>query len=607
MRGTILLTCLLACSVPFAETMTQTDWSGGEGYQGPYVYWTDTFWNTLLVDYETIPGSLISSHNDIGHDVMEGMEEARGAAVADIDGDGYGDVVCSAVYCDSLLWRRNEDGTGTAWTTHVIDDYVNGPNSVAAADLDADGDMDVLAAVMYWGDITWWENVDGAGTSWAEHAIDTDFGGAMCVGSADIDGDGDLDVLGACNLDDDVAWWENEDGAGTSWTDHTIDASCMGAVCVCPSDVDGDGDIDVVAVANEDDDLIWFENDDGAGGSWTKHLVEDDFDFPAAASAGDIDSDGDEDIVGAYSSYITWFENADGSGTSWVPHHVISDYSSASWTHAANLDCDNDIDILGASYSGNDVNWWENMDGTGTEWTKHNLYGQMTEPKFVTAGDVNGAGGNDIVATSTEMEKVRWWDVSGYYPSIGLTSSILALQETSQQQYLDWTGVEPEGTDIAFLGRASANSGDMGSWSDTLTSPDSLTEVFEEGDIYFQYKVLLRYYYGYETPVLEDVTLSWEPMGAVEDGESPVPGSTGLLGPRSNPAWATGLLEFVLESDGVVELAVYDMSGRLQRSISESYGAGRHCVALDGLESGAYFVRMSCGDFSESERFVVIR
>jgi len=76
--------------------------------------------------------------------------------------------------------------------------------------VDGDGDLDVLGAAVDADDITWWENTAGDGTAWTEHIVDGTFDGAYSVYAADVDGDGDLDVLGAAQGDDDIAWWESD-------------------------------------------------------------------------------------------------------------------------------------------------------------------------------------------------------------------------------------------------------------------------------------------------------------------------------------------------------------------------------------------------------------
>ncbi len=71
--------------------------------------------------------------------------------------------------------------------------------------------------------------------------------------AADVDGDGDTDVLGAAAIADDIAWWENTAGDGTAWTEHTVDGAFDGGYSVYATDLDGDGDTDVLAAAFTDD------------------------------------------------------------------------------------------------------------------------------------------------------------------------------------------------------------------------------------------------------------------------------------------------------------------------------------------------------------------
>ncbi len=73
----------------------------------------------------------------------------RSIAVADVDGDGYPDVVAS-FYRDSAQWFKNVDGLGGFSAEQAVDtegdDYVDYAQSVAVADVDGDGNMDVISA-----------------------------------------------------------------------------------------------------------------------------------------------------------------------------------------------------------------------------------------------------------------------------------------------------------------------------------------------------------------------------------------------------------------------------------------------------------------------------
>jgi len=58
---------------------------------------------------------------------------------------------------------------------------------VSTADIDGDGDIDII------GDQCWWENLNADGTEWSKHLINTGQSDNR-LSTADIDGDGDMDI-----------------------------------------------------------------------------------------------------------------------------------------------------------------------------------------------------------------------------------------------------------------------------------------------------------------------------------------------------------------------------------------------------------------------------
>jgi len=124
------------------------------------------------------------------------------------------------------------------FTEHAIDTSTHGARDVYAADVDGDGDMDVLSASGYDYKIAWYEN-DGS-EGFTEHAIDTSADGAWSVHAVDVDGDGDMDVLSASPSDNKIAWYEQESNSvwhvATTGSDETGDGSpllqfSMGLMC----------------------------------------------------------------------------------------------------------------------------------------------------------------------------------------------------------------------------------------------------------------------------------------------------------------------------------------------------------------------------------------
>lgn len=98
-------------------------------------------------------------------------------------------------------------------------------------------------------------------------------------------------------------------------------------------------------------------------------------------------------------------------------------------------------------------------------------------------------------------------------------------------------------------------------------------------------------------------------------GVSGAPWVTRLLGNAPNPFNPVTEVRFSLSTRGAVRLEVYNVSGRLVRTLARGvYDAGAHAVTWDGrdaggaaVSSGAYFYRLQTKDVSESKRMTLIR
>ena len=261
-----------------------------------------------------------------------------------------------------LAWYENNNGDASSWTATDIATNADSARSVFATDMDGDGDMDILSAS--WDDdtIAWYENNNGDASSWTATDIATNANGAYSVFAADMDGDGDMDIVSASYNDDTIAWYENNNGDGSSWTATDIATNANGAQSVYAADMDGDGDLDIVSASHLDDTIAWYENNNGDASSWTATDIATSADGAFSVFAADMDGDGDTDIVSAspFDDTIAWYENNGAVDPTWTASDIATSADSAQSVYAADMDGDGDLDIVSASHDDDTIAWYEN-------------------------------------------------------------------------------------------------------------------------------------------------------------------------------------------------------------------------------------------------------
>jgi len=606
---TILTVAIISLSYSaFADDATQADWSGGDGVTGPVTDWDNTFDISTDSICSGMPGEFRLDYSPVKYMVDDDIGGGYSVCSEDIDDDGDMDIIGVSFHGETITWYEN-NGSGGGWNAHLIGNGFEGAISVHSADVDGDGDMDVLGAAVQDDDISWWENKNGAGTDWAEHIVSSNYNG-WSVYSADIDGDGDTDILGASGDADDITWWENKNGIGTSWTKRAVDDDFNGAICVYSVDMDDDGDMDVLGAGSWADDITWWENN-GSGGGWVEHLVDGNFDAARYVFSSDLDGDGDMDVLGAalFGNEITWWENDNGSGTSWVEHIIDDSFNGAICVYSADVDGDGDMDIIGAAGNEDVVAWWEN-DGIGGGWAEHIVDSNINHPYSVYAADVDGDGKLDILGSSTVDDDIVWWKVNEFNANGNLTSSIYDTEVDTGTTELEWGPVNwtddiPTDTSLTVEVRASNDSGSMGSWVAVGSSGDDLSNYINDDTRYFQYKVSLTSTDTSASPVFEEITINWNPVG-IDDDEGNLPTTFALHPVAPNPSSGTATISFALPHTSEVDLSLYDIKGRkIVTLASGHYQPGEYSATVSGLSSGVYIYSINADEFSSMEKMVV--
>ena len=324
--------------------------------------------------------------------------------------------------------------------------------------------------------------------------------------------------------------------------------------------------------------------------------------YAASAYSEDLDGDGDYDILGVtlQNGRIIWWENTTGSGSNWS-EHTVGGFPEAYSVYAEDMDNDGDIDVLGASHPGDTIAWWENTTGYGNNWTKYVMDSAFTDGNSVYAADVDGDGNMDILGAAFGADNITWWDD---VTASGVDSASLSAKATDDGVLLSWSIVGDTPATVSVL-RGLTQNGSV-SQNDTVAVSGALSG---SATSWFDVSVEAGMEYAYYLEVTElDGTVS-----RFGPSEVVVPGTVSeltLSDPYPNPASSALTISYELATDGAISLSVYDLSGRLVKTlVSGEQTAGRHSVSWDSsvAATGVYLIRLEAAGEAITKRAVISR
>jgi len=308
---------VLGQATPPTVTLTDTD-------PDNLLFPTDTVTITATFSQAMTPTPTISISNVVTNvamlggttsffasDIATNADTVISVYAADIDGDGDMDIVSASPGNNKITWYENNGADDPSWTATDIPTNADYPHCVHVADMDGDGDMDIISASTDDDRIAWYENNNGDGSSWTAVDIATSADGARSVFAADMDGDGDMDIVSASIFDDTIAWYENDGNVNPSWTAADIATNSLNARSVYVADIDGNGNMDILSASVADNTIAWYKNDGNADPAWTKKNISTSADMAGSVFAADMDGDGDMDVLSASSGddTVDWYEN----------------------------------------------------------------------------------------------------------------------------------------------------------------------------------------------------------------------------------------------------------------------------------------------------------
>jgi hypothetical protein len=498
----------------------------------------------------------------------------------DVDGDGDLDAPVGAEDGQIRYLENTGDVTRTpsfveAENNPLSGQSLAGGNSAPTlADLDADGDLDIVAGKGD-GTLAYFENTGSATNPSYSQEVGplpgNDYGEDSAPLLVDFDADGDYDIV-IGEGDGEVSYLENTGSVtNPSFTRQTGGDNPFSSIALgdnaklAQADIDGDGDLDLLAgKGGSDASLLYFINEGDRTNPNYSQASAGNNPFSAfsvtdgAPTFDDVDNDGDIDLtVGSGTGEIRFFEN---TGTKTNPSYTEQTGS--------------DNPFAGATQSGNSA------------------------PRFA---DLDGDGDRDLVIGQEDgsFEVFRYGD-SDVLP---VELANFTVQPDGNAAMLTWSTVSEKnnsGFEVhRMLGNGMFENLGFVEGAGTTTTPQSYrfrTDDLPKGTHTFRLK-----------QVDVDGTAEYSESKTVQ---LTIDRAYELTAPSPNPSKGEASVKLTVERAQNVRVEVFDLLGRRVSVVFDGrIGAQqeeRFTVGND-LNAGTYFVQVTGEGFEKSQKFVVVR
>ncbi len=354
----------------------------------------------------------------------------------DLDGDGYLDLVSGDDGAALIAWRNDHTPFAGTWTSLYVGSASTDATALAIGDLDNDGDLDLVSGNAA-NRVSAWEN-DGTPFSggWSQSIVFTTTDGIESLLLADVDADGDLDILAGCGAVEDyelTSWQNDGDPFAGTWTRHDIGNKDLGTVYALDiADFDVDGDLDLTSGAQVNAAFAevqgWENNGSPFAGLWGSAPIAETAADVRALTVADLDRDGDADLIAATDIVTAWPNNrATGSWSTWTEGVQPLPTDSALSVAVTDFDHDGKSD-LAAGTGAAGIHIWKGDGGyTWTQVTAGVIPASGVWPA-VAWGQINHADEVDLAAASmgsgvrawlATQDGWVWEDASAGLPTTG--------------------------------------------------------------------------------------------------------------------------------------------------------------------------------------------
>jgi len=350
---------------------------------------------------------------------------------ADLDGDGDQDIVAGA------WWYQNPGTPGGVWTRRAIGAPLN--EHAIVYDFDKDGDLDILGTVFdgidpeqpHHGNVFVWARNDGGGTFTVLNNIQPGSArGGFLQGAL-------VWEMAAGNIEVVLSWHGRRsvlqqltvpaDPSTTMWPIGTL-SEVSEYEDLSTGDIDRDGDLDLLL------GIQWLRNDLNSGGVWTPFTLHITEDLTDRNDLADINQDGRLDAVIGYEfsnsqTKLAWYEQPLDPTSPWT-EHLVETMPQPMSVDVADIDKDGDWDVVAGEHNTQNpaaarLYVFENVDSQGNTWGVHPVYTGDEHHIGAQVTDIENDGDLDIISIGWTHGRVLVYEQAscGVLPTPTATST----------------------------------------------------------------------------------------------------------------------------------------------------------------------------------------
>ena len=189
--------------------------------------------------------------------IADNLDNPESIRIGHVDNDNTADILVSEYAGGRVLWYASEKNpTKNNWAEHIISSNLTTPGSAQFYDMDGDNNLDVVVAFDLPGVMAWFENPRNQSSNWQQTIISNTVNEVSEFTRGDFNNDGLLDFVLGSFSNGYMAVLENQTNGNYALHSYPY----FSFTSVESADIDSDGDLDLVTSSYDGNRIDWWKN-----------------------------------------------------------------------------------------------------------------------------------------------------------------------------------------------------------------------------------------------------------------------------------------------------------------------------------------------------------